>query len=708
MAFLNPLFLFGGLAVAVPILLHFIRRQKARRVEFPTLLFLRKIDKKAIRYQKLRHLLLLLLRILAFLFLVFAFMRPYRKEAPVSAAVVGRAVAAHVLALDNSMSMRYQDRWNNAKTAAADIVRRSSDGDRFAVVEFSDTSVIRVSFTSDTSAVLEEIEDIPDPGDRPTGYVQALRAAEEIAREAATAERVIHLISDFQKTGWTDEAREFQLGAGIELRTVDVGSDAFSNLAIQNVRAVEEDRDGNSELRIQASIAGFGIQDRENVRVGLTVDGREMAEKAVNVAGAGSEEIEFRVPELKSGEHSVVLEIDDPYLEPDNRFYMTIDVREKTPVIVVEKPEPRQGRTPSFFLARALNVDRLSPYQVKVVSPQDPDISAGLLIWNDITTTDPRILNRLEDFVRSGGGLILVLGNSTGASEFNRGFGARLPVRMEPAVYGTERSLARPEEDFVLMTDIRTDHPVFQPFGKRYSGTFSGARFYNHARIVAGPGTEILARFDNGDPALVATGMDKGRILIFASSADDTGNDLPLSAVYAPFWQQMLRYLESYENQRYWLEVGDFIVPDTILSGKAFRRGEDLPGPGEAVAVLDPARQRLEIPQDSQSIVAAHAGFYEIRTMGVNAKVAVNTVAAESDLTHHNAGEMAALWVQNGSAMFPGNEDVTAEEKDRSRRIWLFLLLAALLFLISESFLSGRGAKSEREADYERATRNAG
>ena len=90
--------------------------------------------------------------------------------------------------------------------------------------------------------------------------------------------------------------------------------------------------------------------------------------------------------------------------------------------------------------------------------------------------------------------------------------------------------------------------------------------------------------------------------------------------------------------------------------------------------------------------------------MGVNTKVAVNTAAAESDLTHHNAEEMTAMMVSTGTAISPGNEDLTAEEKDRSRRIWIFLFLAALLFLISESLLSGSGAKSEREEDYERTT----
>ena len=110
-------------AVAVPILLHLIKRENARKLEFPTLMFLRKIDKKTIRYQKLRRLLLLFLRILAFLLIVLAFMRPYREKAPVSNAMMGTYSSAHIIALDNSMSMRYQDRWDRARSAARDRLK---------------------------------------------------------------------------------------------------------------------------------------------------------------------------------------------------------------------------------------------------------------------------------------------------------------------------------------------------------------------------------------------------------------------------------------------------------------------------------------------------------------------------------------------------------------------------------------------------------
>jgi hypothetical protein len=591
--------------------------------------------------------------------------------------------------------MRYQDRWERAKSAARDIVRRSGDGDTFALADFSDRTTIRTLLTGDKSTVLDEIENIPEPGDRPTRYVSALKAAERIALEAGTAKRVIHLISDFQRSGWTDEERAYHLGAGIELQPVDLGSDAFNNLAIGNVHTVEADQGAVPNLRIKASVVEFGNREQSEVRIGLSMDGRSVSEKTVQVSKGGTGEFEFQVPDLIPGEHSFVLEIDDPSLEPDNRFFLTAEVRGKTPVVAVEELNARGRRSPSFFLTGALNVDRLSPYQVTVATSRDLEIAGRLLIWNDVAAGTPGLQKRLEDFVRGGGGMIIVLGNATEASEFNRGFGAWLPVRLDTTASGDGRPGSGPTEDFVLMTDIRTDHPIFQPFGKPHSGTFSGARFYRHGRIATGTGAEVLARFDNGDPALVSAAVGKGRVLVFTSSADDTGNDLPLKAVYAPFWQQMLRFLESYGEQRNWLEIGDVIDPGKILSEKALRRGVAEPDPGEAVAMLDPARRRLEISHDSGGVVTEMAGFYDIRTADLDATVAVNTVPAESDLTHASAEEMTAGWVSSKSGTFAGSEQPTAGEKDKNQRIWVFLFLAALLFLLSELFLSDSGLKAK-------------
>jgi hypothetical protein len=687
MSFVSPFFALGALVAAVPILLHLIRREHARRIEFPTLMFLRRITKRTIRYQKLRHLLLLLLRVLALLLLVFAFMRPYRESAR-AATPIGRIARAHIIVLDTSMSMSCQDRWARAQKAAAEIVKTAGPEDRFAVLAFSDRTEVLMVPAANAAEALMQIEKGAQPGDGQTRYGQALKIAERLAVDAGTGKRIIHLISDFQKNGWAAEEQEFRLGAGIDLLHVDVGSSEFSNLAIRDVHVIEADKSSDGGVVIKASAINFGNRDRGNVSVKLWADGRMIAEKRVSVAKGSSAGVEFQLPGLLSGLHSAMLEIDDPSLTRDNRYCMTIEGRGKTPVLVVDNPEVRGRRLPSYYLAKALNVGQLSPYQLTAATPQNFALSGRLLVWNDAPAGSAAIQKKLQEFVEAGGGLAIVLGDATRSADFNRTFGSWLPVKMTEASAAGDRAKNRPAEDYVVMTDVRADHPIFQPFGKPHSGTFSSARFFRHARITAGAGAEIPARFDNGDPALAAINAGKGRVLIFTSSADDSSNDLPLKAVYAPFWQQLLRYLESFREQRHWLEVGDMMAPKKYLVETALLPAKGAADATDAIAILDPKKKRLALPPNSEGIIMEQAGFYEIRTMNVSAPVAVNTIPRESDLTQGNAEEMIAGWLSVRPEVIDQKERPAPEERDKRQRMWVLLLFAAALFLAAESLLS--------------------
>jgi hypothetical protein len=687
MSFINPLFIMGGLVVAVPLLLHLMKREHARKIEFPTLMFLRRISKKTIRYQKLRHLLLLLLRILALLALVLAFMRPYREKLPAATAVEGIS-SAHIILLDNSMSMSFRDRWNQAKKGALNVLKRMSPADTCALLEFSDIVVARTQLSTDPSDAVAQIESGVELSDRTTRYGQALNAAEKLAMDAGMGKRIIYLISDFQKSGYTAEEQDFHLASGVELRTIDVGSDDFSNLAVRDIQVAEIEPGALGETRIKASIANLGNRDRGNVAIGLYVDDRKIAEKRIDTVQKQAQALEFRLPNLIAGTHRVMLEIEDPDLTRDNGFYLTMDARGKTPVLTVENPEAHGQRPPGFFLSKALNVDAFSPYRLTAVSLRNLVLSGGLVIWNDAPGGGDATQKKLHDFVAAGGGLAVVLGDSVRPADFNRSFGAWLPVQIADTVASGQVARNRRLEDYRLMTDIRMDHPIFQPFSKPHSGTFSSARFFSHARISAGPGVEIVSRFDNGDPALVSIDCEKGRVLIFASSADDSANDLPLKAVYAPFWQQMLRYLERFREQRHWVETGAIIDFRRLLAEMALRQMKSSPDPGEAIVILDPQRKRLTGIGHTDDVAVEKAGFYEIRTMNLSATVAVNTPVRESDLTHGNAEEMAAGWMSSKPAVFAQEERPTAEEQDQRRHFWMYLFIGAALLLIAESLLS--------------------
>src|SRR5689334_6828451 len=116
MGFLAPLFLGGLAALAIPVLIHLINRERKEVVVFPSLMFLQKIPYKSVRRQKLRHILLLALRCLAIIIVVSAFARPFleRNTAPTIAAGGAREV---VVLLDRSYSMGYADRWTRAQAS---------------------------------------------------------------------------------------------------------------------------------------------------------------------------------------------------------------------------------------------------------------------------------------------------------------------------------------------------------------------------------------------------------------------------------------------------------------------------------------------------------------------------------------------------------------------------------------------------------------
>src|SRR5436190_22252359 len=77
MWFLSPLFLLGVAAVAAPLLVHLVRRTRARRIEFPALTFVRQVPQRTIRRRTFRNIMLLILRCLAVVLIVIAFARPF-------------------------------------------------------------------------------------------------------------------------------------------------------------------------------------------------------------------------------------------------------------------------------------------------------------------------------------------------------------------------------------------------------------------------------------------------------------------------------------------------------------------------------------------------------------------------------------------------------------------------------------------------------
>src|SRR5438132_1586992 len=135
MSFLAPLFLFGALALALPVVFHLIRRTSKEKMAFSSLMFLQPTPPRVTRRNRLEHILLLILRCLVLGFLALGFARPFFQK-PMAADPDTDAGKKIVLLVDTSASMRRQNLWSLALAKAEAVLNATSPFDRVAVFTF--------------------------------------------------------------------------------------------------------------------------------------------------------------------------------------------------------------------------------------------------------------------------------------------------------------------------------------------------------------------------------------------------------------------------------------------------------------------------------------------------------------------------------------------------------------------------------------------
>src|ERR1043166_8357535 len=157
MSFLNPYLLFGSLALAIPVLIHLVRREKSEIIPFSSLMFLLKVPKRSIRQQKMKNLLLMALRLLILALLVGAFARPYMTQ-PAKPVANANSNRGTVLMLDNSYSMRYGNNFDRLKSEAKKRIDSMRASDRMALVAFNDSASMLSRATSDKNALKAAVD----------------------------------------------------------------------------------------------------------------------------------------------------------------------------------------------------------------------------------------------------------------------------------------------------------------------------------------------------------------------------------------------------------------------------------------------------------------------------------------------------------------------------------------------------------------------
>ena len=669
MGLLAPAFLAGLTAIAIPILVHLIHRERKETVAFPSLMFLRKVPYRSVRRQKLRHLMLLAMRMLAILIVVSAFARPFieRDVAPSAGASDGREI---VILLDRSYSMAYGSRWERAINSARTVARSAGASDRVTLVTFGATAS-QLTPPSGAPESVEAVLSTLQPSAEPTRFAAGFRMAAQILGASDLPRREIVLISDFHRFGWTPND-EVTLPPRAAVRSVDVSRGETEDVAVTSI-AVARRQDGN---RVQAAITAratnLGSEARA-VSATLELAGRVVDTRRAIVPPRASAQIVFAAQPVSAAPTRAVVRISPDSQPINDAFFFTVAEESGASALIVEPARARTNQ--SLFLSRALAVADDPPVLVAVSSalPAGALERQSLIVLNEADLPVGAAGDRIRTRVSEGAILFIVPGER-GLAAPTPEWTAVLPARVGQTVDRTDGRWG----------SVDFSSALFEPFAAGRAD-FSNVTITRYRELTpAGEGSQIVARLDDGSPILVERAHGAGRVIMFALSLDATWTDLPFHPLWVPLAHQLARRSISGSEVRSW-----FTVPHVMDLSRE-----------ENVIVEAPSGARTRVAGDSARPIVelVERGFYEVRgartAIGAGRPVAVNVDLAESDLSHFDPAELVAAITARGArseARAGGTEFTgTAEELERNQAIWWYLLLAGLLLLGAETLLANR------------------
>ncbi len=429
--------------------------------------------------------------------------------------------------------------------------------------------------------------------------------------------------------------------------------------------------------RLTARIANFSEAAKDAVRVEFQLNDRTVEKREIKIPARDATTVEFTGFNLNEGDNRATIQVDGDNFSFDNRRYFTLRRTDQLKALVIESAT--RGRSESFYLRNALMTGENLPFNVesKTAGAVNPTEIANyrVIILNDPGSVSQAMAAQLTRFIEGGGGLIISAGPHTDPSAFNQTFQNIAPAKLEEAV--------QLRGDYVSMSEIKTDHPIFEVF--RQSGRLSAARVFGYHRATSSEQASVLARFENGNPALIESSHGSGRVLLFTSTFDASWNDLPLTPIYLPLVRQMTRYLGEHE------EAASNLLGETFTVAAA----KD----GSLPSIDDPSGDRVtdrkQMATGELIVNASEPGFYHLRYSGNSKYAAVNLDGKESDLAKLSVDEFVASVTGTDpaaaqAASVTGGEKLSNDEVESRQRVWWILLIAAFLLFVAEGILARR------------------
>ena len=708
MSFVYPQFLWGLLALSIPIIIHLFNFRRTRKVYFSNTTFLRNVKEATTSKLKVKHWLILLARLLFVTFLVLTFAQPFLPNNTQEDTAANKLV---YLYLDNSLSMSSElasgvrsidqgvsviDEISNQYPPNTQYKLLTNEFGSFARVpknseelreRVAEVSLTGVSRTADE--VMSKVR-----SDRQSSDLQGVSSA-DVATE-------LYIISDFQKST-LGSIQPLQEDTSLRVNLVPILNSVTDNLYVDSVYLANPFMLADQANEITVSVRNQGKETASDLIVRLLINEQQVANASLNVNPFSSGTLRFPLNFPLEASNRCRLVFEDYPTTFDNEFYFTLNLGDKISVL-----EITQDGSGTSNVARVYANEQLFDFKSFSINNLDYSLIEGvdLLVLNEVgnvrSETAKAIAPYVQQYLADDGHLIFAM-PATGDVSFLR------------QVTGNQGLVAErvPLPDSVAMSLSTLASPdLANPF---FSNMFEGedANFEMPTAVPLVDHNlrgEAYLRYRTGDPYLLAlrnTVTAAKQIFVFTTPLRQTFTTIYRHGIFVPVMYRLASMSKALEVPLYYsVEQPTVSLKISSLAEQSAEEAtEGQPGiyklrhqAQEIIPLQRVISQQLmmEMPQDM-----VEAGFYDLIRSGESAASAdttqlltlsFNVDEKESQVAPYTLDEMNQLTADARHVSLYEAEDVESftaqlQNKNSEQSFWKYTLLLALLFLLIEVLL---------------------
>ncbi len=675
MQFVYPGFLFALSALSVPIIIHLFNFRRFKKIAFTNVRFLQEIKQDTRSRSKLKHLLILLARLLAIAFLVLAFAQPL---IPANKNLIVAGSKTVGIYIDNSFSMdavgKNGSLIESAKRKAREIANAFQPADHFQLLTNDfEARHQRIVNREEFLQLVDEVKSgsaVKSLSEVVTRQNDALKNSNDASQKI-----IFYEISDFQKS--VTDLDVIKNDSALQINLIPLAPTSEKNIFIDTCSLSAPFIQLNTQNELTIKIRNTSNEEVENVPVKLFINGVQRSLSSINLPALSTSETKLSFTINHPGWQQAQVSIaDDPVIFDDN-YYFSFEVKEFLSVLCINEQQP------SPYIVALFNSDAF--YQLKNSSVNLLDYSsfktANLIILNNLKDISSGLSQELNKYLLTGGALVVfpaVEINATSYESFFRSMNVNPYAQLineDDKVTFVEKLNPVFENVFEKKNSSEnTDYPTVTRH-YRFSGNTQSAQ-------------EVLMKLQSGDVFMSAVPKGKGKAFICASPLDETSTSLPRHALFVPLMLKAAMSGFNSSGQPQVVGKNEAIeIPAVQLNGENMVH---LINKEESFDVIPEIKMLSGKPVAMLHNRVVKSGNYSLLADNkLISSVAYNYDRRESDLSRFSADELKSIADQSGNftvSLIDGDKDLTHSitSQNEGKRLWKYCIWLALLFLAAE------------------------